>query len=104
MSRGILPVRGLKQGLQPRKLRRDRRRTAAGPAIDLTRRLTVEQAGIDRGAGAGERQERARNVRVLGGKRERGAHLIAVERTVTSGIEPTRRDLVPFVIAAAAFA
>src|SRR5262245_28163670 len=103
MTRGSLPARGLKEGLQPRELRRYRRWTAGNTAIDLARRLTIEQPRIDRCAGAGERQERHRDVRILDCKRERSAHLIAIERTVTGGVEPTRRDLVPLLIAAAAF-
>src|SRR5262249_26008301 len=46
--------------------------------------------GIDRGARAAERKERDGETRILHGKRQRGAHLIAVQRAVTGAAEPTR--------------
>src|SRR4029077_20516261 len=52
--------------------------------------LSAEHAGGDARAGAGQRQERYRQVRLLDGERQRGAQLIAVERAVTAGAHPAR--------------
>ncbi len=52
--------------------------------------LPGEHAGLDRGPGAGERQEGHGEVRLLDGERERGAHLIAVKRAMAGGTHPAR--------------
>ena len=61
----------------------------------FARALRAEQAVGDGGAGAGERQIGHRDVRILHGERQRGAGLIAVERTVAGGIEPERALALP---------
>ena len=68
---------------------RFRRRAFAGA-------LRAEQAVGDGGAGAGQRQIGHRDVRILHGERQRGAGLVAVERTVAGGIEPERALPLPY--------
>ena len=72
---------------------RDLRRHRAG-AAPLRRAvacaLRLEQAVLDGGAGAGERQERHGDVLVFHRERKRGAKLIAVERAVAGRRHPAR--------------
>src|SRR5262249_38146662 len=53
-------------------------------------------------AGAGKRQERHGDMRILDGQRERRAHLIAVERAVAGGAQPTGAVLRPILVGAQA--
>src|SRR6185369_5771573 len=55
----------------------------------------AEQPALDRRAGAGERQERHRDMRVLDRERERGAQLVAVERAVARLAHPARAEPCP---------
>ena len=64
-------------------------RAGAG-ARTLARALAVEKAGVDGGARAAERNEGDGEMAVLDRKRERGAHLVAVERAVTGAAHPAR--------------
>ena len=83
--------------LQLRDLRRHRARAApVRRAVELARALRAEHAVLDRRAGAGERQERHRDVRVLDRERERGAELVAVERAVAGLAQPARAEPRPF--------
>ena len=78
-------------------LRGDRpgqRRRCRGRAF--ARALATEKAEFDGRAGAGERQERDGDVRILDRERERGAHLIAVERAVAGAAHPARALPRPF--------
>ena len=88
----LLPARRGEYGAQRAELARDRT-VAAGHRRGraFVSLLAVEQAGVDGGAGAGERNERHREVRVLDSERERGAHLIAVERAMAGRAHPARR-------------
>src|SRR5689334_20860788 len=61
----------------------------------FARPLIVEEPGIDGGARAAERNERDGEMRILDGERERGAHLITVERAVAGTAEPARALLRP---------
>src|SRR5262249_17649001 len=63
---------------------------AGARARAFARPLAPEESGIDGGARAAQREERHRDVWVLGRERERGAHLIAVERAVAGTAEPAR--------------
>ena len=63
-----------------------------GGAVELARALRAEHAVVDRRAGAGERQERHRDVRVLDRERQRGAQLIAVERAMAGLAQPARAE------------
>src|SRR5207244_11449266 len=54
----------------------------------LAKALRAEQAIVDGGAGAGERQIGDRDVRILHGQLQRGAGLVAVERAVAGRVEP----------------
>ena len=61
----------------------------------FARALRAEQAVGDGGAGAGERQIGHRDVRILHGKRQRGAGLVAVQRAVAGRIQPQRALALP---------
>src|SRR4029077_18155760 len=65
-------------------------------AVELARALRAEQSALDRRAGAGERQERHRDMRVLHRERERGAQLVTVERAVARLTHPARAEPRPF--------
>ena len=65
------------------------------PQASSRERWRGEQADVDGGAGAGERQERHREVRVLDREPERGAQLVAVERAVACPAHPSRRKQRP---------
>src|SRR5215472_17673377 len=65
------------------------------PGLGHSRALVVEESGIDSGARAAEWQERDGKMRVLDRERERGAHLVAVERAVAGAAEPARALLRP---------
>src|SRR5262249_4683128 len=67
----------------------------AAAAVQFARALAGEQADVDGGAGAGERQERHREVRVLDRETERGSQLMAVERAVARPAHPSRRQQRP---------
>ncbi len=69
---------------------RPRTGSARARARALARPLVVEESGIDGCARAAERKKRDGEMRVLDGERERGAHLIAVERAVAGTAEPAR--------------
>ena len=81
---GQLPV----DGALARTAARFRRQAVAGA-------LRAEQPVGDGGAGAGQRQIGHRDVRISHGERQRGAGLIAVERTVAGRIEPERALALP---------
>src|SRR5690349_19778846 len=68
---------------------------AGARAWAFARALVVEEAGIDGGARAAERNERHGEMRILDGERERGAHLLTVERAVAGTAEPARALLRP---------
>src|SRR5262249_48931218 len=88
--------RGREILLQRRDLRRyGTRALLVRRAVELARFLRAEHAILDRRAGAGERQERDRDVRVLDRDRERGAQLVAVERAVAALAQPARPQLRP---------
>ncbi len=61
----------------------------------LSRFLRAEQAIIDGGAGAGQRQVGDGDMRILRGQRQRRAGLIAVERAMACRIEPLRAQRLP---------
>ena len=90
------------QRAQLGQLRRHRGRAGRVAAVELATALRVEQTAIDGGAGAGERQERHRDVRSLDGERERGAQLITVERAMARPVHPPRREHSPLAPVAAA--
>src|SRR5436190_14870725 len=68
---------------------------AGARARAFARPLVVEEPGIDGGARAAERNERDGEMRILDGERERGAHLITIERAVAGTTEPARALLRP---------
>ena len=67
---------------------RDRRRRC--PATGHSRARWCRGSRVDGGAGAGERNEGDGEVRILDRERERGAHLIAVERAMAGAAHPAR--------------
>ncbi len=86
---GPVLLRQRQRVLQPRKLRRAARGAGAGIGT-FADPLRVEKSEIDRRPGAGERKEGHGDVRIFHRERERGAHLVAVERAVAGGVEPAR--------------
>src|SRR5215470_5530876 len=73
--------------LRARRVGAARIRARAGAFDDL---LAAKKASADGRARAGERQIGDGDVRALDGKRERGAHLVAVERAMAGPALPAR--------------
>ena len=60
------------------------------PSADVAGPQRIEEAEVDRGARTGERQKGHCDMRLLNRKRERGAHLIPIERTMAGRAPPAR--------------
>ncbi len=73
----------------------NRSRAGKADAGTLARPLVAKKSRIDCRARAAERNEGDGEMRVFDSKRERGAHLIAVERAVTGAAQPARALLRP---------
>src|SRR5262249_44043841 len=90
LTAGLLPLRKRQAALKLRDLAWHCARARAGPRCRaLACRLRTEQTGVDRGAGAGERNVGDREVAIFYRKLECRADLMTIERTVARGAHPT---------------
>ncbi len=94
---GAMLARGRERLGQRRDLRARRRRAGGvgARARAFGDALRAEEAGGDRRARAGERNEGDGDVRVLDREAERGAHLVAVERAVARAASASARSGAP---------